>query len=487
MPDMSDDAIQKMFQRDGYTPLGAQPNPQVSPVSSARQQPEEPDDIGTTADAGRGLLKSGAGTAVAIPRLVNEGISYFKPQLGQRLSDLAESAPSVQSLETFADSPNKTWAESAGYWGGEAFQLLPGGFLKAGSKLIDLAKWATRGGKAAEAVKGAEVAGAATQAGARTAVPLVGKAAEPAAAAGPWGPVPPAPGPWGPIPTAAQEARMVTTGPPPEPMSPWQTGSHLDNMPKQGPPVKVKPPTYEGPVFDVKNPRSFKMFEHTPIEDRGPVKAAETAKTAAKPAPDSDNLKILRARHAQEAHDAKMRQAEELHQAKLGKYRTAPANPAVPATPATPATTPMTGGQRAAQIGGIATRGVLKGGTAGAITNPQDPGTGAMAGAGFGLAGPAAGAFAQSAAGQYMSGLMARGLAAHAAAKIVSRVTGLPIDWLLSFGVPQSIERYHAPVGSFIDQLARQYAGRGGSALQRIGPWTWGGVGGTASNVLNNQ
>jgi hypothetical protein len=116
--------------------------------------PASDDDSPNAADVGRGLAKSGAGTLVALPRLANAGIGLVSSRWRNKLGELAEQVPGVTSLEEFADSPNKNWAESAGYWGGEGLQLFGGGLVGEAAKGAEAASAATRGGKAAEEAGG---------------------------------------------------------------------------------------------------------------------------------------------------------------------------------------------------------------------------------------------------------------------------------------------------------------------------------------------
>jgi hypothetical protein len=144
MPDDTSD-IDSFLKKQGYTGGGGGDRS----ASSAQSE----DEGSTAADVGRGLTKSLAGTAVAIPRLANAGVGLFSSRWRNKLGDLAESVPGVKSLEGFADSPNKNWGESAGYWGGEGLQLFGGGAL-------DLARGAAKGAEAASALgKGTEDVG----------------------------------------------------------------------------------------------------------------------------------------------------------------------------------------------------------------------------------------------------------------------------------------------------------------------------------------
>jgi hypothetical protein len=143
---MADDPFMKEL---GY-PGGAGASPKSQGSGSTSYEASSDDDSPNAADVGRGLAKSGAGTLVALPRLANAGVGLVSSRWRNKLGELAEQVPGVKSLEEFADSPNKNWAESAGYWGGEGLQLFGGGLVGEAAKGAEAASAATRGGKAAE-------------------------------------------------------------------------------------------------------------------------------------------------------------------------------------------------------------------------------------------------------------------------------------------------------------------------------------------------
>lgn len=273
------------------------PGPGTAPAATAAAAPAS--DPNPTPDwqrsMGKGVAKSLAGTATALPKLANEGIRLASPGLADKLSDLAERVPGVHRMEEFAQEPSDNWAETAGYLGGEAGQLLMGpGELKWGAKLASKFPKAVWGG------------------------------------------------------------------------------------PGQG----------------------FKAVARPWLERTG-------------------------------------RSAE----------------------------------------------GVVRGGAAGAITDPQDPAAGAVGGAALGGLAPSVGALAKSQAGQWMGGVAARNVPWAALAAVADHM-GVPREWLWTAGLPELLRWYHSPVGRRLTQAGRSMARAGGRGIERADPRIAGGLAGSAGEAV---
>lgn len=104
-----------------YGAPAAAPAPTAASASSPRDE-----DLDWQQRAGKGVAKSLAETATAIPQLANAGIRYFSPSTASQLDEMAEQIPGVKRMEKFAAEPSTSWAETGGRIGGELAQVLPG-------------------------------------------------------------------------------------------------------------------------------------------------------------------------------------------------------------------------------------------------------------------------------------------------------------------------------------------------------------------------
>lgn len=127
-----------------------------------------------------------------------------------------------------------------------------------------------------------------------------------------------------------------------------------------------------------------------------------------------------------------------------------------------------------------------RGALAGAITDPQDPGTGAVTGAVTGGALPLAGKALQSKPGQWIAGQIAR-RGPYAAIDAIAQSIGIPSHLLWETGIAEAILFYHAPGGKILDPAGRKAASWLGRALTRTNPLASGAVGGSLADLAEQQ
>lgn len=126
---------------------------------------------------------------------------------------------------------------------------------------------------------------------------------------------------------------------------------------------------------------------------------------------------------------------------------------------------------------------VLKGGVAGAMTDPNDPGPGALAGAATGGAVPLSGAILRSGAGQYIAGHAGR-YAAASGIMAVGHALGIPAHWLWTIGLPALVERWHSPTARTIARAGQKGARKIARGARRTPGSIPGAITGTGLNEL---
>ncbi|HEX3522869.1 MAG TPA: hypothetical protein VHT52_12365 [Stellaceae bacterium] len=354
------------------------PSGKAPPAAAASSSDSTADDEGGVLDVGRGALKSLAGTAVALPRLANAGVGLASSRWRNRLGELAEQVPGVQSLESFADSPNKTWGESLGYWGGEGAQLFGPSLLGVAAKGAEGAEALTAGGKAAE-----------------------------------------------------------------------EAGGVLDwSRARTAPTQKALPPPREVPFIGGGDPLTQVAQRQSALKGAEYAEGlqANRAETAAARArePISSTLNLRPAAEAAETSSVPL-----------------------------------------AQTAGRIAGGAARGGVAGAMMDPQDPGTGFLSGGAFGAAAPALGALANSRLGNYLGGAAARSTA-RAALWHLARVFHIHPEVLWMTGILPAVHHYHSPLGRALTrggQAAMSGLGRAAEGAGRVP----GGLAGAAAQGIESD
>ena len=126
-----------------------------------------------------------------------------------------------------------------------------------------------------------------------------------------------------------------------------------------------------------------------------------------------------------------------------------------------------------------------RGGVAGAVADPSNPGAGFALGAGTAGLAPLAGQFLRSGAGQYIAGHAPR-YAAAAAVTGLGHTLGIPAHWLWTVGLPALVERWHSPVAQKIARGGKKAADYAGRALQ-VDPRVTGGLTGAGADAMKRM
>lgn len=108
-----------------------------------------------------------------------------------------------------------------------------------------------------------------------------------------------------------------------------------------------------------------------------------------------------------------------------------------------------------------------RGAAAGAATDPDSPGTGAIVGGATAGLAPVAGQVMRSSAGQAAIGHAVRTIPAGIATGLASHF-GLPKEWLLGVGLPALVQTYHSQSGTKIADVGKAAARKIGRKLQRL-------------------
>lgn len=138
-----------------------------------------------------------------------------------------------------------------------------------------------------------------------------------------------------------------------------------------------------------------------------------------------------------------------------------------------------TGFGRAAGAASTAGEAAGKGAIGGAVANPDDPETGAIAGAAGGAALPAASAFLRSPIGKTVGGFAARGGVGAGFAGL-AHLLGVPHQALTAIGLAPFVHHWHG-LGSGIHRFGRYAFDRAGRVIGYIDPVTGGIVAGRVS------
>lgn len=126
-----------------------------------------------------------------------------------------------------------------------------------------------------------------------------------------------------------------------------------------------------------------------------------------------------------------------------------------------------------------------RGAAAGAATDPNSPGTGALLGAGTAGLGSLAGKAMQTNAGQWIAGQIAR-RGPYAAMGALAHMIGIPEKLLWETGIAEAVLFYHSPGGQFLDPLGQAAARRLGPALD-FNPAAAGAVAGGGAQALTGR